>query len=194
MGIVLTAILFMSWRAAGDPLCLLTGTDGHLSLAQTQIACWTLVVGSVVLLYGLIRLDIPNIPASLLALMGSSLVTGGVAFVSDATAFRNSTKTGLISVQRAYSPLDLIQTFSPGQVPQVSLAKAQMILWTMLLLVLFISKSILDGDIWDVPWPLVALMGFSQAGYLAPKMTLQDQSSIQPQQPPPTSNMTAPQN
>jgi hypothetical protein len=25
--------------------------------------------------------------------------------------------------------------------------------------------------IWDVPWPLVALMGFSQAGYLAPKLT-----------------------
>jgi hypothetical protein len=24
--------------------------------------------------------------------------------------------------------------------------------------------------IWDVPWPLVALMGFSQAGYLAPKL------------------------
>ena len=27
--------------------------------------------------------------------------------------------------------------------------------------------------IWEVPWPLVALMGFSQAGYLAPKMVPQ---------------------
>lgn len=182
IGMVLAAILFMSWRAAGDPFRLLTGTDGHLSLAQTQIACWTLAVGSVVLLYGLIRLEIPDIPSSLLALMGSSLVTGGVAFYSDATSFGNSDKSGQISVQRSYSPLDLIQTFSPGQSPQVSLAKAQMILWTMLLLILFISKSILDGDIWDVPWPLVALMGFSQAGYLAPKISSsQEQSNIQPQ-------------
>ena len=182
VGIVLSGILLMSWRAAGDPLCLLTGTDGHLSLAQTQMACWTLAVGSVVLLYGLIRLEIPNIPASLLALMGTSLVTGGVAFFSDATSVHNSIKAGLTSVQRPYSPLDLIQTFFPGQVPQVSLAKAQMMLWTMLLLILFISKSILDGDIWDIPWPLVALMGFSQAGYLAPKISAsQEPSNAQPQ-------------
>jgi hypothetical protein len=45
-----------------------------------------------------------------------------------------------------------------------------MLFWT-LLLVIFVSKSILDGVIWDVPWALVALMGFSQAGYLAPKLT-----------------------
>jgi len=51
------------------------------------------------------------------------------------------------------------------------LAKAQMLFWTLLLLVIFVSESILDGVIWDVPWPLVALMGFSQAGCLAPKLT-----------------------
>ena len=45
-----------------------------------------------------------------------------------------------------------------------------MLFWTILLLVLFVSKSILDGKIWEVPWPLVALLGFSQAGYLAPKV------------------------
>jgi hypothetical protein len=44
-----------------------------------------------------------------------------------------------------------------------------MLFWT-LLLVIFVSKSILDGVIWDVPWALVALMGFSQVGYLAPEL------------------------
>jgi hypothetical protein len=53
---------------------------------------------------------------------------------------------------------------------ELSLSKAQMIFWTVLLLVLFISKSILDGAIWDTPWALVALMGFSQVGYLAPRV------------------------
>ena len=48
-----------------------------------------------------------------------------------------------------------------------------MLFWTILLLVIFLSKSILDGAIWEVPWPLVALMGFSQAGYLAPKLVSQ---------------------
>ena len=38
------------------------------------------------------------------------------------------------------------------------------------MLVLFVTKGILDGAIWVVPWPLVALMGFSQAGYLAAKL------------------------
>ena len=48
-----------------------------------------------------------------------------------------------------------------------------MLFWTLLLLVLFVSKSILEGQIWEVPWPLAALMGFSQAGYLAPKLVRQ---------------------
>jgi hypothetical protein len=40
----------------------------------------------------------------------------------------------------------------------------------VLLIVLFVTKSILDGAIWNVPWPLVGLLGFSQAGYLVPKL------------------------
>jgi len=42
--------------------------------------------------------------------------------------------------------------------------------WTVLLIVLFVTKSILDGAIRNVPWPLVGLLGFSQAGYLVPKL------------------------
>lgn len=33
----------------------------------------------------------------------------------------------------------------------------------------FVTKSLLDGALWPVPWQLVALMGMSQAGYVAPK-------------------------
>jgi hypothetical protein len=65
---------------------------------------------------------------------------------------------------------DLVRGFTPGRDPELSLSKAQMLFWTVLLLVLFVSKSILEGQIWAVPWELVALMGFSQAGYLAPKV------------------------
>lgn len=41
--------------------------------------------------------------------------------------------------------------------------------WTILLPVLFVSTSIVDGVLWDIPWPLVGLMGVSQAGYVLPK-------------------------
>jgi hypothetical protein len=164
-------VIVLSWRKGSSPVLLLTGGDGHLSLAQAQVACWTVFVGSVVLGYGLIRLEIPEIPESLLVLMGASLVTGGVAYFQDAKRERDAVvTTGVAASQRSWAWGDLVRIFVRGQPPELSLAKAQMLFWTVLLLVLFVSKSVLEGRIWEVPWALVALMGFSQAGYLAPKL------------------------
>lgn len=149
-----------------NPLGFLLGVDGRLSLSQTQIACWTIVVASLVFGYGLIRHDIPDIPDSLIVLMGLSLGTGGVAYLQDAKRAR---ATGP-PAQQTWKVSDLVHIFTEGFEPELSLAKAQMLLWTLLLLLLFVSKSVLDGQIWAVPWELVVLMGFSQAGYLAPKV------------------------
>jgi hypothetical protein len=169
--VALVLIIGLSMRMAGNPILFLTGSDGHLSLAQTQIAFWTLAVGGVVLGYGLIRLDIPDIPESLLVLMGASLATGGIGFFKDAQKQQVAVNAGVAPPRRKPALGDLVRTFpATGEDPELSLAKAQMIFWTVLLLVLFVAKSILDGAIWDVPWALVALMGFSQAGYLAPKL------------------------
>jgi hypothetical protein len=179
VGLAIVVITLLSRGKGGSPLLLLAGVDGHLSLAQTQIACWTVAVGGVVLGYGLIRIDIPNIPASLLALMGASLATGGIGFFQDAQNQQAAVRAGVVPVKRGLAFGDLIRVFPTGQGPELSLAKAQMLFWTVLLLLLFISKSVLDGTIWDVPWALVGLMGFSQAGYLAPKLV--------PQTPPTTS-------
>jgi hypothetical protein len=173
VGSALLVVIVLSRRAGGNPLLLLTGVDGHLSLAQTQIACWTVIVGSVVLTYGFIKLEIPNIPTSLLALMGTSLATGGIAFFQDEKKQQTAITAGMAPAQRILTFGDLVRVFPTGQAPELSLAKAQMLFWTLLLLVLFLSKSILDGVIWEVPWALVALMGFSQVGYLAPKVALQ---------------------
>lgn len=163
--LIVGLLLYVLHRLSRKKIILfLLGTDGHLSLAKTQVACWTVAVGSVVLSYGLIRLDIPNIPQSLLALMGASLVTGGAAFFQEDKKSENKTRKA-----PAGSPklTDLVCAHSTDG--HVSLAKAQMLFWTALLLILFMTKSLLDGAIWEVPWELVALMGFSQAGYLAPK-------------------------
>lgn len=179
VGAALALVIVLARRAGGSPLRLLTGAHGHLSLAQTQIACWTVAVGGIVLGYGFVRLQIPEIPASLLALMGASLSTGGIAFFKDDQKIQEAAKAATApGAKPATAPGerpalalgDLVRTFTPGKPSEPSLAKAQMLFWTVLLLVLYVSKSILDGAIWAVPWPLVALMGFSQAGYLAPKL------------------------
>ena len=173
VGLALLVVIGLSWQTGSNPLMLLTGADSHLSLAQTQVACWTVAVGSVVLGYGFIRLEIPTIPPSLLVLMGASLTTGGLGYFQDAQKQKSAVAAGATRVQRTLAVGDLIRVSTAEQQPELSLAKAQMLFWTLLLLVLFISKSILEGAIWEVPWPIVALMGFSQAGYLAPKLVSQ---------------------
>ena len=199
VSVALAVVLLLAWIRKGGPVGFLRGVDGHLSLGQTQMACWTIAVGGVALGYGLIRLEIPTIPGSLLALMGASLVTGGVAFFQDGqnlkaaqTVVAGGAGAGGPNNPAPAAPVpaapaaaapqltnqdwswgDLVRTFTGSQSGALSLAKAQMIFWTVLLLFLFVSKSILDGVIWDIPWALVALMGFSQAGYLAPKLTPQ---------------------
>jgi hypothetical protein len=206
VALALALVLLLARKKEGGSIGFLRGVDGHLSLGQSQMACWTIAIGGVVLGYGLIRLEIPTIPGSLLALMGASMVTGGVAFFQDGQNLKAAQAAaaagagggaadvgpggGALAANagqptaapapaapqlttRDWSWGDLVRTFTGPQAGALSLAKAQMIFWTVLLLVLFVSKSILDGVIWDIPWALVALMGFSQAGYLAPKLTPQ---------------------
>jgi hypothetical protein len=189
--ITLLLVLVLARARKENPMLLLTGVDGHLALSQTQIACWTVVVGGVVLGYGLIQREIPAIPTSLIVLMGASLATGGVAYFQDikkATAVAAATGSGPATLDWRWG--DLIRIFHPDRPPELSLSKAQMLFWTMLLLVLFVSKSILEGGIWEVPWPLVALMGFSQAGYLAPKVA--DATPPATAQPPAPGNPVPP--
>lgn len=172
VGAVLLAIMALVAMRGSRLLALLMADDGHLSLAQAQIACWTVAVGAVVMVYGLIRLAIPEIPTSVLALMGASLVTGGLGFVGDQRQQQVALQKGIVPAPPAadWRLSDLLHVFAPGKEATPSLAKAQMLFWTVLLIVLFVSKSLLEGGIWNVPWPLVALLGFSQAGYLAPKV------------------------
>ena len=170
VGMTLLVIFGLALKTGGNPLMLFAGADGHLSLAQSQVACWTIAVGGVVLGYGFIRFEIPTIPTSLLVLMGASLTTGGLGYFKDAQKQKSAPPSTKSKAGTVLSIGDLVRVFTAGQQPVMSLAKAQMLFWTILLLMLFLSKSILEGAIWDVPWSLVALMGFSQAGYLIPKL------------------------
>ncbi len=186
-------------------LLLITGPDGYLSLWRAQLAVWTVAVGGVVLLFGLLRLHVPQIPETLVALMGMSLLTGTVSAAQakqdaaqkqakqDAAqkqaAAQNAADAdadiGAIADRQAPAApaikfnegrpewADLISVggvmTKQGEQPQLSMPKAQMVFWTVIILTLFIVKSVLLGALWPVPWEMVALTGFSQAGYIGDK-------------------------
>jgi len=167
IGTLVLFIVGMARAAKGSALNLLCDSDGSLSLWRTQIAAWTIAIGGVVAGYGLIRLQVPNIPESLVALMGMSLGTGGISHYH--THKKNpAQKTSVAKVSPILS--DLICEILPNGERELSLSRAQMLFWTILVLVIFIVKSVMDGDAWNVPWELVALMGISQVGYLSPKV------------------------
>jgi hypothetical protein len=89
---VLGILLLISWVGSGSLVKLLCADDGHLSLALTQIALWTIAVGAVTFFYGMIRLQVPTIPDSVLILMGLSLSAGGLG----ASASPQKLRTGSV--------------------------------------------------------------------------------------------------
>lgn len=168
-------------RLPGAPFCLLCADDGHLSLSKVQVAAWTIAIAMVVLFYGLVRFDVPSIPAQLIALMGLSLATGGISYLAPpapsavpALPQASPSPPSLPPFPPPASPVrpglaDLVRNFPQGKPPELSLSRAQMVVWTVVVLILFVAKSALDGAFWAVPWELVTLTGLSQAGYLTPK-------------------------
>ena len=145
---------------------LVRAADGLLSLSRTQVAAWTVAVGAMVLAFGLMRVTLPDIPESLIVLMGLSLTTGGVSYAL--TRPSDQTPEG----RRPWSWGDLVRGPDRDGKPMVSVARAQMLFWTVITLVIFLVKSSGEGLLWPVPWQLVALMGLSQAGYLSTKIDL----------------------
>jgi hypothetical protein len=168
--LIATTVLLLAHlsRERGTLSWLMHGEDGHLALSKAQVAAWTIAIGSVVTFYGLVRLRVPDIPDSLVWLMGMSLATGGLPYLAPEAP---SAVPPADRRRRAATPklADLITDFSDPDMPQPSIARAQMLFWTLILIVIFVTKSALDGELWDVPLELVALMGLSQAGYVTPK-------------------------
>ena len=81
---VLILLLVYFVRGSGQPsLNIFCGPDGSLSLWRVQTAVWTAAVGAMLLLYGLLRKEVPSIPDTLVMLMGMTVITGGVSHWQD---------------------------------------------------------------------------------------------------------------
>ncbi len=200
---VLVVAIWSKSRADSTEKTLLTellrGVTGKYSLSQFQICAWTIAIGGMVAMFGFIKLQVPTIPESLVALMGMSFATSGISYAwsqgkplpeprcapalsdlimnievvtADGTAASGTSPNSQFPHKAAVTPDSKKAARARVRTDvraTVSVPRTQMLFWTIILLVLFVSKSVLSGQLWDIPWPMVALMGISQTGYLAPK-------------------------
>ncbi|MEM7203895.1 MAG: putative Ig domain-containing protein [Planctomycetota bacterium] len=144
----------------GRLLWFLADAGGRMSLSRTQVALFTIAIGGLVFGYALFMPEVPGIPPTLLFLMGISLATGGASSLLSPPA--------KVAHDRKPRLSDLV-TIHKGETEHLSIARTQMLFWTLLTVILFVVLSIADDRIWDVPWQMVGLMGLSSAGYLSAK-------------------------
>jgi hypothetical protein len=149
---------------------------GRLSLSMVQMALWTCTVGFVVLYELFVALEAASIPESLIVLMGASLLTAGASSLIgrplDGTAAVAAQDTGPRPIRQRIIELFTTED-QAADGTNLSFARLQMLFWTVMIIIMFIGKSLLQGALWEVPWTLVALMGISQAGYVAGKFGTQ---------------------
>jgi len=143
-------------------------------MSLTQIALWTVVVGLMVVAFALLRLDVPQIPVSLIVLMGFAAGTSMWGH------WQAKTINKLNAQRLKASPPSDDQTKEAAGIPRLrtlfevssenrnpSIASAQIFFWTLITIVIFVYKSILEGQLWNVPMRLIGLMGVSQATFIA---------------------------
>ncbi|MDQ6979533.1 MAG: hypothetical protein Q9M09_05050 [Mariprofundaceae bacterium] len=167
LALLLTAIAAQAGGSWASIIQVLCEKNGKLSLSKVQMALWTGVILAVVYAYSLARTATPEIPETLLLLMGASYATRALV------QWQGGSSTKDESIQAIDQPRvtpQLIHLVSDSD-GCLSLPRMQMLVWTILTIIMFITKSLLDGHMWDVPLELVALMGMSQLGYAVPSMT-----------------------
>ena len=152
------------------------GVDGSYSLSNVQLILWTgTVLGSYIGLAMIKGNFLSDIPANLLALMG---VSSG-SFVT-AVAIRDSQQKRtplkeVRNVRQKLAPASLKDLLTSEEDPNnYSLAKLQMLSWTIVSLAIFVyvvfqNMSSRTPTLPDVGPTLLTLMGISHGAYLVNK-------------------------
>ncbi len=171
--LVMVGIVFgLEWTMKKRPLDVIRIYDGKISLSLTQMAMWTLAVGGMVFAFGLMHLDVPEIPDSLVVLMGLSVVTSAAGHYQSHILKDIKQEIGRKNVnasekkKRYFSGLSSIINVTVGGKEFPSMAKSQYFFWTVATIILFVYKSSVEGKLWSVPEELIVLMGISQGSYL----------------------------
>jgi hypothetical protein len=123
-------------------------------------------------MYGVSRLDVPDIPVSLWILMGMSAATGVIGHYQADSANKERISRDATAKREAPSLKQLVMVKLPDGTDDPDLSKAQLLFWTVITLTIFLIKSYIAGTLWDVPESLLVLMGISQMGYMSRQQTI----------------------
>jgi hypothetical protein len=142
------------------------GATGAYSLAQTQLAFWTiLVLGGFI--YSLLLTSIPStLNTSILTLLGISIGTSGVASYID--YFRKQKKVGTTPVTKSAKGFwrDIL-----GDGTSINMQRFQTVAWNVVLGVYYTIYTFHNKTMPEIPDVLLMLAGVSSLSYVAAKPT-----------------------
>ena len=139
------------------------GKDGAYSLAQTQLAYWTiLIIGSFI--YSLVLTDIPStLNASVLKLLGISVLTNGSASYID----RFKKQQAAYTAKKSFGFFKDI--LSDGT--SLSIQRFQIFAWNLVLGLYFLYYTVSNRTMPNFPDVLLLLAGLSSLSYVSAKPT-----------------------
>ncbi len=166
--ILLVAIIYILIKLSGKSFFQLFTVFGcKSSLSLTQLGLWTISAGYIILAYGLTRQEIPEIPITLISLIGLSIFTSAFGYTQSQQK-AEITKRDVMSnnIDANVSDIKSLVSIEINGKLFPSIAKAQYLFWTLLTIILFVYKSLVEGVVWNIPEELVFLMGLSQGSFL----------------------------
>jgi hypothetical protein len=164
-GIALLLATAACWWLARDTSLLRDGNGPQFSfsLGRCQMAFWFFLVAWAFLFLWLVtgRGDTDTLTPEALALMGISAATGlGAAFIEKAGGSKARSSKGFV--------LDLV---TESDVQGVSFHRFQMIMWTLVMGIIFVSEVLTRLMMPKLDATLLALVGISSGTYLGFKFT-----------------------
>jgi hypothetical protein len=131
--------------------------NNRFSLAQSQMAFWTLLISSSVVYIWLTTNNLPDLTASTLVLMGISLAT--TAGAKSIPYFDKNKPPAKLKQEGFWK--DILSDANG-----VTIHRFQMVLWTIILGFIYVQKVIFYQQITEFPETYLVLMGISSGGYV----------------------------
>jgi hypothetical protein len=131
---------------------------GQLSLSKIQMGIWTFVFGLAYVLVAAIKKEFIEITPGMFWMMGISSAT---AVGAKAIVLKN-----FDSIDRDH-PSTLLKDWNEDKKEyELSLHRCQISIWTLIVLVIYVTKLISTMELPDIPNNLLVLMGISGGAYL----------------------------
>ena len=159
VGIIITILVTFIILAATSNLIRIADDNSPFSLALTQLAFWSIVIASSFSYIWIVTDALPPITGSTLVLLSVSALTTAGAKLVDIRAGSNN------QLARSISFLEDILQDEIGY----SVHRAQMFMWTVIMVIIFVTNVIRFQQIPQLDESLLALMGISSGTYVGLK-------------------------